>query len=86
MVTIFAAVVAERKEGRSMERCWLLGGEALEQNFWNGKQGGPGSVSGEVAVLYSCVCSKLLFSLRSKSVFQELNEPTSSMEGVKAGL
>lgn len=78
-------MVAERKEGRSMERCWLLGGEAFEQNFWNGKQGRPGSVSGEVAVLL-CLLKVVVLALKSKSVFQELNEPTSSMEGVRAGL
>lgn len=80
-------MVAERKEGRSMEQCWLLGGEALKPNFWNGKRGRPGMSQERMHCCTPVFAQGRCFlSLMTKSVFQEFNEPTSSMEGVQAGL
>lgn len=56
-------MVAERKEGRSMGQCWLLGGEALNKTLGMGGEEGLASVSGEAALLHSGVCSRSLFSL-----------------------
>lgn len=74
-------MVAERKEGRNMEQCCLLGGEALKQNFCNGKRGRRGCIA-----VFLYLLKVVVQSLKRKSVFQEFNQPTSSMEGVQAGL
>lgn len=68
-----------------MEQCCLLGGEALKLLEWEERKAWQCLWRGCIAV-FLYLLKVVVQSLKSKSVFQEFNQPTSSMEGVQAGL
>lgn len=69
-----------------MEQCWLLGEEALKLLETFGSEEGLACLwRGCIAVLLYLL-KVVVLSPKSKSIFQEFNEPTTSMEGVQAGL
>lgn len=91
MVTIFETHRKQpwwqrgRKEGLWSSAGYLEGGLRTRLLEWEVRKAGQCLWRGCTAV-HLCVLKVVVLSLKSKSIFQELNEPTSSMEGVQAGL